>query len=262
LGPILLGLTNKTKMATTKNTTTTMLGLDNDKTKTFLERNEKFRPVIEGLIAQTHYFTTEQIIAGVRSEVKKYCDERKEQEVPLVVITGENGTSGYWLYQQVLNLLPPHTHVWWRRAAGSPDLKGKVDILCIDDWSISGCQMVGLLQNHLYGVKDVSVNSYTIITCVATTTAIELVLQLCHTAYKHIIPFEKFQFRSNHIIPQIDKKLQEDELFSQYCEAREPDLADVRHAVHLEYKVSIGFADIQRLYRNCRADSGVPSKPY
>jgi hypothetical protein len=84
--------------------------------------------------------TKDQVVERMRLSVTDWRQNRPHGEVPVYVHIprGKIG-SEHWIYLEVKDLLPPHTIVNADTQIPSTGNADEIEILYMDDWSLSGC---------------------------------------------------------------------------------------------------------------------------
>ena len=138
-----------------------MNGLNQQKVDDFIQSYPEYAEIISDICSKTLYFTTAQILDGLRKSVSEY--KRINPSLPLYVVVPDPKKSGQWIYNNIKDLLPEH-----KVKRMSPN-KERAEYLYIDDWSLSGCNASFAFENLFY--KTTEKCYYTMITFVLSRDA-------------------------------------------------------------------------------------------
>jgi hypothetical protein len=210
--------------------------------KSFLEKHQEFSDILSELFQQTVYYTTREVIDGIRRVVSRYIRER-DAEVPLYVNLPASYGSERWIYKSVRDLLPPHEIL--------TDIEliqdRKIDIVFMDDWILSGANACGQLENALWGTRGAKVMpqvTYTVLTFISTREAQYALSSLCMKYYRKVT----IKFMSEVTLEQFKPKSDELAFLKEFL----PEVDRCSYPVHLEYKVANQHGSFPTIYNRCR----------
>jgi len=245
---------------------------DYDKTKSVIEKYPKFSYLLNQLVIHTQYYTTIEVIEGIKSMILQWSQNRKS--IPLFINAGrKKKSSSYWLYSTIKDLLPEHDLFLYGKTF-DPDTE--IEILFIDDWMLSGVNAASNFEDVLHRVlslgdvkekDDMSQEiyhykrnkiTYTIISFISTNDSNEIIneLFLDYRINGKIISLHNIpSFHS--ILVKLEQEMTDDrqkitkELCQELTQEFAPDSMLLGYPVLLEYKIANQFGCLELFYEQC-----------
>jgi hypothetical protein len=209
----------------------------------FIADNHQYKNILDPLLANTVYFTQQQVLDGIEKLITHWKSMRPN--IPLYVNQAyDKSGSEHWLYGTFRDILPPHKVIF----RGTKDLPDACEILFLDDWCITGANMAGTMEEILYK------NPNTVNTKFTATVLVFCRTDFCHHSLDEILPYyPNLQVSISHevivptFVPNVDVEIGE-----QFLRTFVPDTRAWASAVHLEYKAN-HFGSYGEIYRKCRS---------
>lgn len=213
-----------------------MAGLNKELCNKFINENYKFKNELENLFENTIYFTTQEVIDGLRKLVKNYFSNF---EGKLYVYATETGSEGYF-YDMCKDLFPPY-----KILMEAPE--EEATILFLDDWILSGNNMANNFENIFYQ-KNKYNYEIVFISFINTRNGI-FTIEGLQNYYKNV----KFNFVYEHLLELF-------EVSDEFAKYFNPDTEASSFPVHFEYKIANQFGSYPEIYKKCRYEINKPYK--
>jgi hypothetical protein len=137
-------------------------GLNVAKCNEFINNNIKYKQILETLFSNTKYYTHDQIKNMLEHLLTKFIDSRDKNK-PLIILLDNNKIgSEHYYYYTLKHLLPEHYICFIDSKSGLKMIDEPCDILFLDDWSLSGCHLLGVIDSALYTKKQETNKNITI----------------------------------------------------------------------------------------------------
>lgn len=198
-----------------------------------------------------------EVEVGIVDAILSWCSRRTSTN-PLYVnlCTGKVG-SEQWLYLLVRSLLPAHKVI---RRASELDQTVDVDILYMDDWTLSGSQAVGTAEQVLYPKINALKNvHYYIITYVATVDSQELI-KMTNEMYPGVTFHQTFGVQAYRLSQAVTYYQQfstfstplliDQDQMKTFIQMHNPESQVDGHLIYSDYKIPSDFSSYPSIYDN------------
>jgi hypothetical protein len=213
-------------------------------TDTFIANNSKYAEIIGEIISHTQYFTLSQVTIMLRRSIERWLSTRSPKPLYVCHTSLKLGSEDYF-YNLFKHLLPKHRCITER--SDSP--VGEYEIVCIDDWCLSGVNMISALDNLFYQNQKLATTDLEI-TCILAiaTEGCSSLLKNLSTEWRDTYPVNVFY---DTLIEPYEVKATPS-LHQEFLEIFMPDTLSWAYAVHLEYKIANQFGSYETIYSQCR----------
>ncbi len=223
------------------------LNLDSSTCINLFNKYPQFKDIFDILFRQTEYYTMKDILKDLEVNIKKWISERdNSKELFIVLPVNDKIGSEHYFYYHFKDILPKHTVL----TSSAEKLIEDVEYLYLDDWSLSGVNLLYSFENILYKKygKDYSKGNLQLTAIVSIITpSVEKMINEIFPSYKHKIYY-------SHIINKLDKYLNEipEELKQEFYKTFSPATENASYPIHLDYKIANQFGSYPTIYLKCR----------
>ena len=128
-----------------------------EKVRNFISQYNHYENDIKYVLENTRYITKLEVIQQTRTLINKWKQERQPDREVLILLESEKIGSQHWLYLECIDLLPDHSIIYCNESKiycnESKTNYDNKEILIIDDWSITGENLIGLIQDFTCKAK-------------------------------------------------------------------------------------------------------------
>ena len=235
------------------------LGFDPLECENFISKNMKFLNIIVPLFEYTKYYSTDAVVTGIKDLVIEWKEQRNN-DIPLYVhINSANNEIGseYWLYTIVKDTLPAHKII--NQALLNQCTNNEIEILSLDDWCLSGNNMLGVTEDLLYDSKYKSKIYYSFIFFLVGTHCTSILTSVLKKYYTNVIPTFFYKHKIEPFNPHLKETENNKKLLEEFTKTFSPDTESlIGYPVIFEYKVANQFGSYPEIYKKCRSFK----KPY
>lgn len=238
-------------------------GLNQEKCVSFIEKNQDHLNLLVRLFENTKYYKTSDVLDGIKIQILKWKSERKDIPLYLPIPNIEIG-SEIWLYNLFKDLLPEHQIM--KNITDIPT-EIEVELLLIDDWCLSGFNLLGTFDQLFYILGRNPDGKYnfttTVITFVCTNTCRNNINGVCRS-FRH--SKSDFKFYCQNIVDSLYehvKDIPEQQIIDfmiKYMPNIDPVPELLPFPVHFEHKIANQFGSYPLIYKPCRNDVIKPYK--
>jgi hypothetical protein len=231
-------------------------GLDSTKYAEFSEKYPEHRPILDILFRETQYYTLAQIMTMLTDSIRSFISQRDPMKPLVIVMYIDKIGSEQYFYNACRHLLPPHYIHFQTNNNRLAKITVPTDLLVIDDWSLSGCNLYGTFDNILCECDQYKNPMITLNAVVAITTlpAIEGFIRTFEPLetkfyYSTVVPsLAAILIESNEGAEQIITYMQRKQFYNYFS----PDIQETAYPIHLDYKVANQFGSYPNIYLPCR----------
>lgn len=210
---------------------------------------EKYNTILQIIGDSSIFCTTQYIIDTSRMLVEKWRNERQDRKLYIVSI-GEKVGSEQWMYLVNRNLLPPHQLITSYDCDESRFLVDNIieedsEILFIDDFMLSGTNIIGQFENLFYNFRDITQRKHiSFIMPVVTAESLTLINEIINS-YDNMTCNVKtyYDYKMEKINYDDDEQLTHDLGF-----LINPDSESLNYPFFTEYKIPNQFGSFPTLY--------------
>lgn len=214
--------------------------------------------IIEIIKRNTTVFSREQILEWTKGVLSRWTTKRDPGQPLYVNLMDHKIGSVHWLYFEIKDILPPHLVLSRSEFDRIRDreLLNNCEILCVDDFSLSGCFVSAMAEEVLCrSSKNVK---YTSLVAVITDKALDEYNNL--STFYNSVKFEaQFQVKLSDLSStltklNIDTKLN-DRILNDFAKKYCPDTHEWNnYPFYTDYKIPNQFGSFPLIYDDVRVD--------
>lgn len=220
-----------------------------------ISKYPKYAEIFQILFENTQYFTREEILRDLEREINLWLQNRENLPLYIILPSHKIG-SEYYFYYHFRNLLPEHTII----RDVYPEITEKSEFLFLDDWSLTGTNILNWLDKTFITDPDEEIPRYpginhklTIIVSIITEWAMERFNDPDEIGYFSFEP--EITIYYTHIVPKFLDLLQSSginrKLSLEFFKVFNDSLATA-YPVHLDYKIANVHGSFPTIYGPCR----------